>query len=67
MDCGLIYKENLLNQLLSVRQVLILRFSSQFYIFICITVVLHLQEIDNLLCNINCCRESKRATARYTR
>ena len=38
MDYGLIDKKNLLNRLLSVRQILILRFSSQFHIFSCITV-----------------------------
>ena len=42
MDYGLIDKENLLNGLPSVRQVLILRFSSQFHIFSCITVLLRL-------------------------
>ena len=39
MDYGLIDKEDLLNRLPSVRQVLILRFSSQFHIFSCISVV----------------------------
>ena len=42
MNYDVIDKENLLNGLLSVRQVLILRFSSQFHIFSCVTVVLRL-------------------------
>ena len=40
MDYGLIDKENLLNRLPFVRQILILKFSSQFHIFSCITIVL---------------------------